>query len=112
MKCHDRTIRIDAVNDLGAVAVGIVKHGFVATNLLHALAIQMAAFFGVNRGFLYLDNGQGLAVFAIEGIIAVPGAMGVGHPLNLNLNTGFGRLNQIFDIQHIPTSFLGIKADI
>ena len=115
MECHNRTIRVNSVNDLCAVAIGVIEDRFIAVHLLHALAVQihlMASLFGVNRGFLDLDDGQRFAVFPIKNIVAVPYTVGVGHSLYFNFNTGFARLGEIFHIQNIPTGFFQVQIDV
>ena len=115
MECHDRTIRVNTVNDFDAVAVGIVQNRLIAVDLLHALAVQihlMASLFGVNGGFLDLDDGQRFPVFPIKNIVAVPNTVGVRHSLYFNFNPGFARLGEIFHIQNIPTGFFQVQIDV
>ena len=115
MECHDRPIRVNSIYDLCAVAIGVIEDRFIAVDLFHALAVQihlMASLFGVNRGFLDLDDGQRFPVFPIKNIVAVPNTVGIGHPLHFNLNTGFSRLGEIFHIQNIPTGFFQVQIDV
>ena len=109
MERHDSSIRVNTVNDLGAVAVSVVENGLITVRFFHALAIQihlMAALFGVYGSFLDLDDGKRLAVLAIENIIAETKTLCVGHSFYFDLNTGFCRLDKVFNIQDIPTGFL------
>ena len=115
MECHNRTIRVNSVNDLCAVAIGVIEDRFIAVHLLHALAVQihlMASLFGVNGGFLDLDDGQRFPVFTIKNIVAIPNTVGIGHPLHFNLNTGFCWLGEILHIQNIPTGFFQVQIDV
>lgn len=50
--------------DFGTVAVGVVEDGLITIYFFYALAVQidlMAAFFGVYRSFLDLNDGKRLA---------------------------------------------------
>ena len=115
MECHNRTIRVNAVNDFGAVTIGIVEDRLVTVYLLHALTVQihlMASLFGVNGGLLDLNDGQRFAVLAIENVIAEAKTLCVGHSFYFDLNTGFGRLGKILHIQNIPTGLFQIQIDV
>ena len=115
MECHNRTIRVNSVNDFCAVAIGVIEDRFIAVHLLHALAVQihlMASLFGVNGGFLDLYDGQRFPVFTIKNIVAVPYTVGIGHSLYFNFNTGFARLGEIFHIQNIPTGFFQVQINV
>ena len=73
MERHDRSVRIQTVNDFCRVAVRIIQYGLISVNRFHAVAVKihlMASFF---RGYTCLfgfDYGKWFAVSAIEDIVA------------------------------------------
>ena len=112
VECHHGSIGIDAVNDLGHIAVGIVEDRLVAVGCLHALAVQihlMATFFGRYACFLGLYDGKGFAISTVQNIVAKPNALGVRHTQPHHYQ--FHRLRLHPKVQKLLGIYLGDPAN-